>query len=375
MTFRGTLLFGICSVALTLGCSDDPSPNGGTTTTSGSGGGAQGGGGAAAQGGGGASQGGAGGGAALPIDGPPDAWAWRPIDGTRCANGSTAGVAVNLHEGSTDFFILVSGGGACWDDAMCNGESPASIHLHEDLTEALITPELPDVDRSDSTNPLSVASWVYVPYCTGDLHWGDTQTEYPGGTIQHRGASNMRTFLERLRATRPGTGRVLFLGGSAGGYGVSLHWGTAKDVFGDAVEVHALADASPLVVPKDGRWDTMQAAWSPVLPAGCSGCATDPGFLIDALATAYPTSRHGLLVYDADSVISTYFGFQGDLPAAVDALLAAHHDPFPNTKYFVAAGTDHGVLGDAITAPDGSTPNSFAVGWLTGNADWHSSHF
>jgi hypothetical protein len=310
-----------------------------------------------------------------PIDGPPDEWAWRPIEGTKCANGSTAGVAVNLHPGSTDFFVVVSGGGACWDDEMCNGATPASIHLHEELTEPVVAAELPTVDRSDPANPLSTASWIYVPYCTGDLHWGDRTGAYANGAIEHRGASNMRTFLARLLATRPATERVLMFGGSAGGYGVTLHWGTAKEVFGSAVEVHALADASPLVLPLDGRWDAMKTQWSPQFPAGCSACADDPGNILDALATEHPASRHGLLVYDGDAVIGAYMGYSNDLPAAIDTLLAAHHDPFPNAKYLVASGTDHGVFGDAITAPDGTTPLTFTIGWLTGDPSWHSVDF
>jgi hypothetical protein len=363
--------------ALGVGCGgDDASPTGATTSST-SAAGASGGGGTgaagAAGGAGGAAPGVGGGGGALPIDAPPDEWAWRPIEGTRCANGSPAGVAVNLHEGSSDYFIVVSGGGACWNDTMCNVDN-ASVHLHEDLTEALITPELPGVDRSDPNNPLSTASWVYVPYCTGDIHWGDRTATYASGAIEHRGASNMRAFLERLRATRPASQRVLLFGGSAGGYGVTLHIGTAKEVFGD-VEVHALADASPLIMPQGDRWATMQAEWAPALPPGCDGCQGDPGFILDALATAHPDSRHGLLTYDDDAVISSYFGYAGDLPAAVDALRTTHHDPFPNTRYFIGPGTDHGVLGDAVTAPDGTTPTSFMLGWLVGDPAWHSVAF
>ncbi|NUO53787.1 MAG: hypothetical protein HOV80_33490 [Polyangiaceae bacterium] len=316
--------------------------------------------------------GGEGGGGPEPIEGPEDEWAWRPIQGTLCGNGSTAGVGVNLHEGSTDLIIVVSGGGACWDDEMCNGAAPASVHLHEELTEGIVAPELPVVDRSDPNNPLSTATWAYVPYCTGDLHWGDQRTEYASGAIEHRGASNLRTFLERLRATRPETQRILLIGGSAGGYGVTFHWGTAKDVFGD-IEVHVLADAAPMVRPQGTRYADMLAAWSPEFPAGCTECADDPGFLIDALADAHPTSRHGLMIYDNDAVISQYFGFEGALAAAIATLRTTHHDPHDLTKVFVVPGTDHGVLGDDVAGSDGSTATEFFVAWLLGDASWHST--
>ena len=112
-----------------------------------------------------------------------------------------------------------------------------------------------------------------------------------------------------------------------------------------------------------------------MLPPSCTGCTDDPGFIIDTLATAYPQSRHGLLTYDNDGVISSYFGYTGELPAAIEALRTTHHDPFPNTKYFIGPGTDHGVLGDDVTAPDGSTPATFLVGWLLDDPSWHSVAF
>jgi len=159
-----------------------------STETSGTGGGTASGpsGSAATTGGGGSTgvggSGGEGGGVAVsePIEGPIDVWAWRPIEGTRCGNGSTAGVAVNLHKGSTDLVIFVSGGGACWNDDMCNGAMPQSVHLHEDLTEAIVLPEAPAVDRSPQS-PFATASAAYVPYCTGDLHWGDKTGDYASG--------------------------------------------------------------------------------------------------------------------------------------------------------------------------------------------------
>lgn len=319
----------------------------------------------------GAGAGGGGGG----LEGPTDAWAWNPVDATKCGNGTPAGVAVNLHPASTDLLVLVSGGGACWDDEMCNGAAPASVHLHEALTEETVALEYPQLSRSDPNNPLSSATWAYVPYCTGDIHWGDRTATYAGGAIEHRGASNLRTILERLRATRPETKRIWLFGGSAGGYGVTLHWGTAKQTFGDGVEVHVLADASPLVLPKGDRWDKMKQAWNIQFPPGCAGCAADPGAMLDTLAAAYPTSRHGFLVFDDDAVISDYFGYTGDLPAAIDGLLATHHDPHPNTKYFVAPGTGHGVVGQDVTAPDMSTPGTFVVQWLLGDPAWHSVAF
>jgi hypothetical protein len=337
---------------------------------SGAGGESVGGAGVGGAGAGGAGVGGAGaGGAGEPIEAPLDEWTWVPFEGTACGNGTPAGIGINPHAGSGDLVVIVSGGGACWTDEMCNGPSPTSVHLDDTLDAALVAPELPPVDRSD---PENTATYAYVPYCTGDVHWGDATHDYEGGTVHHRGASNMRAFLEALRATRPLTERVFLIGVSAGGYGVTLHWSTAKEVFPSA-EVHVLADAAPLVPPQGDRWALMNERWAPVFPPGCVSCATEMGELIDHLAATYPESRHGLLTYEDDGVISSYFGYgPGELAPATASLLALHHDVHPNTKYFVSPGTDHGMLGDSITGPGGVTVDAFVQAWLVGSPSWQS---
>lgn len=329
--------------------------------------------GAGAAGAGGASLGGggSGGGEPLPIEAPFDEWTWIPFEGTACGNGTPAGIGIHPHAGSTDLVVIVSGGGACWTDEMCNGPSPSSVHLHDTLDAALVAPELPPVDRS-SDSPLATATFAYVPYCTGDVHWGDRAHPYEGGVIHHRGASNMRAFLEALKATRPLTERVLLVGGSAGGYGVTLHWGTASEIFPEA-EVHVLADASPLVPPLGDRWALMNERWAPAFPAGCATCATEMGGLLDHLAVTYPASRHALLTYEDDAVISSFFGYgPGELAIATATLLAEHHDVHPNTKYFVAPGADHGMLDDTVVGPGGVTLADFVSGWLSGSPSWQS---
>src|SRR5262245_13106985 len=52
-----------------------------------------------------------------PIVAVPGQWTWVPVDGSKCASGSTAGIAVNLSpsaDAGQDLFIYLQGGGACW---------------------------------------------------------------------------------------------------------------------------------------------------------------------------------------------------------------------------------------------------------------------
>ena len=60
------------------------------------------------------------------------------------------------------------------------------------------------LDFDDARNPLADYSWIYVPYCTGDVHIGDATTAYaPELTVQHKGAVNAAAALDYLATTFP----------------------------------------------------------------------------------------------------------------------------------------------------------------------------
>ena len=61
-----------------------------------------------------------------------------------------------------------------------------------------------DVGLTDPAAPEHGYTHVYVPYCTGDLHWGNATVRYQGGvTIEHRGAVNAQTAVDWLQANLP----------------------------------------------------------------------------------------------------------------------------------------------------------------------------
>ena len=60
------------------------------------------------------------------------------------------------------------------------------------------------LDRARATNPFRDASYVFVPYCTGDLHAGSNVATYDvlgPRTFAHVGRRNVEALLPRLRAT------------------------------------------------------------------------------------------------------------------------------------------------------------------------------
>jgi hypothetical protein len=323
-----------------------------------------------------------------PISAPNEQWTWIDFPNAVCGSGQATGLGVNRTGRTTDVVLYLMGGGACWDEETCVTNPTASFldgftSLH--FAFATIGFTNTPLDRNLAGNPFSGASLVFVPYCTGDLHAGDTVNTYGARIIHHAGHANTAAFLRRLAPTFPGARRVFLVGSSAGGYGAQLEYEAVAAAFPEA-EVHLLADGAQLVTPADGLWDVWKAAWHTPLPAACTGCATEPGALVGHLAASHPDRRFGLLASMQDDVLRGYFGYAADpagFSAATQALLDAQYaaDPTPwpdgaNARAFALDTARHTML-DLLMTTVGPAPERVAlVDWVTawrdGTAAWES---
>ena len=312
---------------------------------------------------------------------PMETWTGITIEGSHCGNGSPMVVAVNLTNQSTDVVVYFQGGGACWDGGTCFGLHTAT-HIEDTLTaasvvaEAMTASETPFVlHRDDTGNPYRTASYVYIPYCTGDGHSGTTVTTLSYNGTDHQvhfeGARNSELVLERTLATVPTTTHVTLVGASGGGYGVLGNWWRAQAIFASA-RVDALSDSGlPLDVPA-ARWTVMQNAWGIDLPPGCDGC--------DSLGDALPfyartmplPHRFGLLAYIDDTVISMFYA-----ESSVHAGLVALEAPMnatTNQRYFYVNDHGHVVLGDDSqeAGTSGVSARQWVTQFATDDAAWAS---
>lgn len=315
-----------------------------------------------------------------PIDAAARTWTFVPVQGSYCGDGSRGGVGFNPGDGREDVLIYLSGGGACWDALTCYGLKVAS-HLGgydpSSLTTEVGALERGGLlDRTDATLPWKDASFVYVPYCTGDVHSGEAVRRHdenrPELRTFHVGARNLDAYLSRLAATFPDARRVWIMGSSAGGFGVTVNYPLFAAAFPKA-EVHSLADSAQLVRPYGARAEELNAAWNTRVPEGCEGCATDFPKVIDYLVDRYPDRRFGLLAFEEDRVLTLYLGFpSGAIKEPTLALLREQYDPNPFTRYFVLPGTSHTMLGSFkdIVGPGGVTLKTWVVRWATGDAAW-----
>jgi hypothetical protein len=197
---------------------------------------------------------------------------------------------------------------------------------------------------------------VFIPYCTGDAHAGNSvrtfeyQYDASGPTYQYEfhfaGATNMDRYLERIYATRPHAQRIWFIGSSAGGFGATFNFERVQSRF-PAADVAMLADSFPFV-DAPLHWAEWRDTWNLPLPAGCADC--DAGFprVMEHLANAYPNRRMALLAFDHDRIVSYYLYGGLGLSDAIS----------PPTGYFNARLLDLEALYDRTSRTSWSRASS-----------------
>jgi hypothetical protein len=320
-----------------------------------------------------------------PLSGPVGQWTWFGIPGTSCANGTQTGLGVSM--GTDDLLIIyLEGGGMCWNDITCSASAngvTTAVHIPDgygaadfQTTLAHGTTPMPDdnpakgsgiFDRTNSGNPFRSSSFIYIPYCTGDMHSGDAVvtdgftkngTVYP---IHFAGRVNVATDLAEIVPSFPHASRVLLAGSSAGGYGALLNFERVQQAFG-SVPVDLVDDAGPMMhqsilwvfAQGFGPWN-MEAG----LPEACPECQTDANALYNYYSAAYPSSRFAQLSHDRDHEIGRLSLQVPLMPVFYDHLVELTASlPTSNWRHFVPSSTAHVLLHDINeTVVSHSNPN------------------
>ncbi|HVU04004.1 MAG TPA: pectin acetylesterase-family hydrolase [Polyangiaceae bacterium] len=275
----------------------------------------------------------------------PTGWVYYQIDGSKCRDGSPAGFFV--HTGTVNnLMIYLEGGGACSNNGFCNF-NPASVTsvlagdgssvlgsaagtgvgarpapqpnqqpgVYTDLSHTAAPAGVLDI--SNAQNPVKDWSAVYVPYCTGDVHYG----KKPNGTVpglatpqQFVGGTNMELFIGRIVPTfKDKVQKVVLTGSSAGGFGTALNFSMVQDAFGD-IPVIAVDDSGPpfddqyMPVCMQKKW---REAWGFQLPPDCAECFQTNGggmlHLADFLMKKHPKANIAIISTLQDEVIRLFY--------------------------------------------------------------------
>lgn len=211
------------------------------------------------------------------VDGGNDYdWEQIEIPGTVCGNGSQYKFYVWDSPASDDLVLYFEGGGACWTYGGCTGESgllgaanPNGIvdDYMSGIAQEYVSPIVNGADPGlplRSRYELPTAGWdvVYMPYCTGDVHVGNSVVQYddPSGVNppvvwHHNGYANTVAALDYVADEFPDIGKLLVSGFSAGGTASTAQYRAARTML-NAEQGYLIADSGPLFPAPDESYNS-----------------------------------------------------------------------------------------------------------------------
>lgn len=254
----------------------------------------------------------------------------------------------------TKVVLYFEGGGACFSAESCSftdGTYVSSIEIGR-------SPEGRGgiFDPTNPENPLADHSFVYVPYCTGDVFLGDNQQQYADDlTVSHTGFPNATKGLETVLADYPDVTQLVVTGASAGSIPTPAFAGLASDelpdteiiTFGDSSA--AYPDAGPINALIGNLWGTTNNI--PDWPVNEGLTAEEwslPGLYVQAGKHA-PDITFARFDYAYDEVQSDFAALAG-IPAddllgfieQTEADIEAEGVPIAS---YIAPGTAHTIVG------------------------------
>jgi hypothetical protein len=264
----------------------------------------------------------------------PSGWHFYNIDGAMCRDGSPLGIYVR-YGSIPKLMIYLEGGGACMSPHFCD-HNPANMNQvfpggssnGESFGGSLVTvpglqaPYTDGVfDETNAANPFQNWSQVYVPYCTGDAHFGTKTSQIPDGinplqmnTWHFVGYLNMQKFVGRLVPTFKNVDQVILTGSSAGGLGAGLNFGMVQDAFG-SIPVTLVDDSFPPFAGTQDITPCLQGIVRPLwgldqsVPSDCAECSDPNGGIANIVRYwihKYPNIRLGLVSTVHDQIIRLF---------------------------------------------------------------------
>ncbi len=247
-----------------------------------------------------------------------DEWNWVDIEGMICRDGSPTGIGLRV-DNPKKLAIYINGGGACFNELTCNS-NPSNFteetffSFEDDLARRGI------FNIEDDRNPLKDWSFVFIPYCTGDVHSG---TKYNGKALgvnetqRFVGAFNFKKVMRYIAPyfLNKGVEEVLLFGVSAGGYGVYINFLEIVKWFPD-VRMNVINDSGPLFQLGEGFPLCLQIGFGVVfglqIPLDLYGCC-DPfsglANVFEYSAQKYPQHNYGFISSYEDRISRFFLSF------------------------------------------------------------------
>ncbi|MEO8608247.1 MAG: pectin acetylesterase-family hydrolase [Chloroflexota bacterium] len=288
-----------------------------------------------------------------------DTWnAIIPGGDTLCSKGTPFSFFV--HPGKSDkLLIYFDGGGMCWDEKSC-ATQPSFTDAISVTADKISNGYGGIFDLNNPENPFADDSMVFVPYCTADMHMGNSIQTYGTGDkaveIHHNGFVNDQAALNWTYANFESPERVFITGVSAGSPGAIFQTPFIMEHYKD-VPISELGDSGGGWYAPKGEMADKFTQWGTIslLPDWVKGfgglTAETLSFekLYTAVAAQYPNNLFAEYNTAHDQVQNTFVGsmispayfYNQTLPASLAEISAEA----PNFGFFTAGGNKHGIIG------------------------------
>ena len=290
---------------------------------------------------------------------PPPDGEWievAPGGDTTCSLG--APFRFFVRGGRSDRVLIdFEGGGACWNQTTCALASRLFSAEIRPMREYAADIESGKIGGIFDPQPgRTFASWtlVHIPYCTGDIHWGNTDHEYAEDlTIKHRGFVNASAALDWVYAHYLAPANVFVTGCSGGAYGAALHSAYIAQHYTRS-RIAVLADAGAGITTESFLNDSLPN-WNAQgsLPSFVPGldrplAELSVPDLYSTIGKAFPQHRFAQTATQYDDNQIFYYTAMGgqaqDWPAQFRASLSQIESSTPNFRSYIQPGSMHCAL-------------------------------
>jgi hypothetical protein len=282
---------------------------------------------------------------------------FTPAGETTCSDGSPYKFFVRPGA-SNKLMVYMQGGGACWTRASCDPEMKPSYT--QNISYEFKPSQHGIFDFNNEANPFIDYTIVMAPYCTGDVHIGQSDTVYAPAkegqlplTIHHQGRTNMQAILDWTYQNVPSPEDIFITGSSAGAIPSPFYAALVADHYPDA-RVAQLGDGAGgyRQINSTTRPDEQWGTFTFINNENGFNKLKAESFNYESLYIAAAQKHPRILFaeYDAaeDAVQKRFLSMGGvAIVQLIDSLEANHADILkaaPNFRSFIAGGESHTVL-------------------------------
>jgi hypothetical protein len=307
------------------------------------------------------------------------------------APGTTSKFYYFFHQGTADgLVVFFNGGGACWNSETCSkprlagnratfsgkdDEDAVGVYKAELLPGDIPAHRSGIFDLSNPLNPVRDWSFVFVPYCTGDVHSGSNTAHYTFPdtakpfTIEHRGWDNMQVIMHWMRRNLQQPARLLVSGSSAGAYGAATHYTALRALYPKASAVFLGDSGQGVTTPDFER--VRNKNWNYQLPVSVFGAAaqqTPDTEVVAKLAAHFPNDRFAQFTTIHDATQTAFYAQMGSGQACnawtnTMGRELTSRQAAANVRSYVAQGNTHTILRAPLFYSERSGGMPFAA-WL-----------